>query len=71
MRLAIINAVLRDLATKEDVRNLKEYIDKRLEYFDKRVGDFDKRIGMLTTLMTASLIGIMAILITTIIARMV
>ena len=52
VRLAIINAVLRDVATRQDlreaVRELREYVDKRFtelkDYVDKRFTEFKEYV---------------------------
>ena len=47
MKTLILQSVVRDVATKEDIRDLKHYVDVRIGDLDKRIDSLDKRIDSL------------------------
>ncbi len=47
MKYLIMQSVIRDVATKEDIRDLKRYVDVRIGDLDKRIDSLDKRIDSL------------------------
>ena len=47
MKYLILQSVIRDIATKEDIRDLKRYVDVRIGDLDKRIDSLDKRIDSL------------------------
>ena len=47
MKYLILQSVIRDVATKEDIRDLKRYVDVRIGDLDKRIDSLDKRIDSL------------------------
>lgn len=74
VRIALINAVLRDVATKQDIMEMRNEVRgeiSRLEnefknYVDKRIEDLNRRIDDLNNLVRVSLIAIVVTLATTI-----
>ncbi len=67
IRLAIINAVLRDVATKNDLDKLEERLKKDLkEYIDIRIEGVEKSIKLLAGFMMATFVGIVLTLISVI-----
>ncbi len=84
VRLAIINAILRDIATKDYVdKRLREHeekinkriddaaesINKRIDDLNKRIDDVNKRIDTLEKFLASSLIAIVVTLATTILLK--
>ena len=73
MRLVLINAILRDVATKQDIEKLKDSItrlgeridslNRRINSLDKRIDSLDKRIDTVTKISWATLIAIIGTLI--------
>jgi len=60
IRLAIINAVLKDVATKDDLKELK---DEMKEYINIRIEGVEKHIKLLAGFMMATFVGIVLTLI--------
>jgi len=86
VRLALANAILREVATKDDLRELREelkaYIDAKVEglekLFNARISGVDKRIdsleqgvGDLAALIRASLIAITVTLASTVLTPLI
>lgn len=45
LRLVLINAVLRDVATKADLRELEARLTSRIDGLEKRVSQMDRRLS--------------------------
>ncbi|MBC7090817.1 MAG: hypothetical protein H5T50_02745 [Nitrososphaeria archaeon] len=86
VRIALINAVLRDVATKQDIMEMrnevrgeiprlenefKNYVDKRIEDLNKKIEDLNRRIDDLNNLVRVSLIAIIITLATTILVPLI
>jgi len=86
VRLALANAILREVATKDDLRELREelkaYIDAKVEGLeklfnaringvDKRIDSLEQRVGDLAALVRASLIAITVTLASTILTPLI
>jgi hypothetical protein len=78
-RRAALLAVLKEAATKDDIRELRAYIDTRIDdlsrriddlgnNLDQRIDDLDKRLGDLHGFVRTSIVAIMVILASTIVA---
>ncbi len=71
IRLAIINAVLKDVATKSDLKELREELKRDMkesreelkEYMDIRIEAVEKHIRLLAGFMMATFVGIVLTLI--------
>ncbi len=85
-RLALINAVLRDVATRQELvetkNELKSYIDEKISEvnvridglgnsLNKRIDDVNKRVDDLNSLVRASLVAIVITLATTILVPLI
>ena len=86
VRLALANAILREVATKDDLRELREelkaYIDAKVEGLeklfnarisgvDKRIDSLEQRVGDLAALVRASLIAITVTLASTVLTPLI
>ncbi|HDI32053.1 MAG TPA: hypothetical protein ENF80_04460 [Thermofilum sp.] len=75
VRLALANAILREVATKEDLRGLRDelktYMDAKVEGLEKRVNGVDQRVSDLAALVRASLIAIVVTLASTILTPLI
>ena len=47
LQMLILESIIKNVATKEDIRELRHYIDVRIEDLDKRIDSLDKRIDSL------------------------
>jgi len=64
LRKAMLLALSREVATKEDIEELKSYVDAR-------INDVNRRIGDLYGVVKASLVAIIATLISTILVPLI
>ena len=86
VRLALANAILREVATKEDIRELrkelrdemyrireelKAYIDARIGGVEGRVNSLEQRINDLAALVRASLVAIVITLASTVLTPLI
>jgi len=86
VRLALANAILREVATKDDLRELREelkaYIDAKVEGLEKlfnarinsvdeRIDSLEQRVGDLAALVRASLIAITVTLASTVLTPLI
>ncbi len=75
LRKAILLALSREVATKEDIEELKSYVDARVNdlklYVDARINDVNRRIGDLYGVVRASLVAIIATLVSTILVPLI
>jgi len=79
VRLALANAMLREVATKDDLKELraelKAYIDAKVEglekLFNARIDGLERRVSELAALVRASLIAITVTLASTILTPLV
>jgi len=75
VRLALANAILREVATKEDLRELREelkaYIDARIGGVEQRVSSLEQRINDLAALVRASLVAIVITLASTVLTPLI
>ncbi len=75
LRKAMLLALSREVATKEDVEGLKSYVDARINdlklYVDARINDVNRRIGDLYGVVKASLVAIIATLVSTILVPLI
>ena len=68
VRLALANAILREVATKEDLRELREELKA---YIDARVEGLERRVGDLAALIRASLVAIVVTLASTVLTPLI
>ena len=68
VRLALANAILREVATKEDLRELREELKA---YIDARVEGLERRVGDLAALVRASLVAIVVTLASTVLTPLI
>ena len=47
IQLLILESVVKNVATKDDIRELRHYVDVRIGDLDKRIDSLDKRIDSL------------------------
>ena len=47
IQLLILESVVKNVATKDDIRELRHYVDVRIGDLDKRIDSLDKRIDCL------------------------
>lgn len=66
LRLLIINAVLRDVATKRDIEELKRSLEAKIE---REIDRVEREIDRLFKLVIVSVLGILVSITTTIIVR--
>jgi hypothetical protein len=75
LRKAMLLALSREVATKEDIEELKSYVDARINdlklYVDARINDVNRRISDLYGVVKASLVAIIATLISTILVPLI
>ncbi|MCC5998255.1 MAG: hypothetical protein LM573_04190 [Thermofilum sp.] len=75
LRKAMLLALSREMATKEDIEELKSYVDARINdlklYVDARFNDANRRISDLYGIVKASLVAIIATLISTILVPLI
>ncbi|MFZ8855369.1 MAG: hypothetical protein ACO2OQ_04315 [Thermofilaceae archaeon] len=64
LRKAMLLALSREVATKEDIEELKSYVDAR-------INDVNRRIGDLYGVVKASLVAIIATLVSTILVPLI
>ena len=73
IRLAVINAVLRDVATKQDIaelrRSLEAKIEREIERVEKEIDRLEREIDRLYRLVMISVLGILVSVATTVLVR--
>ena len=73
IRLAIINAVLRDVATKQDIaelrRSLEAKIEREIERVEREIERLEREIDRLYRLVMISVLGILVSIATTVLVR--
>jgi hypothetical protein len=69
IRLAIINAVLRDVATKSDVEQLRSEFRRELDSVRREIDFLAREIDRLYRLVMVSVLGILISIATTILVR--
>ena len=73
IRLAVINAVLGDVATKQDIaelrRSLEAKIEREIERVEKEIERLEREIDRLYRLVMISVLGILVSIATTVLVR--
>ena len=73
IRLAVINAVLRDVATKQDIaelrRSLEAKIEREIERVEREIERLEREIDRLYRLVMISVLGILVSIATTVLVR--
>ena len=66
IRLTVINAVLRDVATKQDIAELRRSLEAKIE---REIGRIEREIDRLYRLVMISVLGILVSIATTVLVR--